>query len=113
MNSDNFKVNLSLRDAISKLDAGIIRQSVTGERIDYHVITGDEDNGAILIVYEKYFQRVGNRITLTVVIDNLDGQTKIHSVGGGAAQGMFLKFDWGSSKSFTSLPRDIFRMDII
>ncbi len=113
MNSDNFKVKLSLRDAISKLDDNIIRQSVTGEKIDYHVITGNEDNGAILIVYEKYFQRVGNRITLTVVIDNLDGQTKVHSIGGGAAQGMFFKFDWGASESFTSLPREIFMMDII
>lgn len=28
MNSDNFKVNLSLRDAVLKLDGGLIRQSV-------------------------------------------------------------------------------------
>ncbi|HJG96704.1 MAG TPA: DUF6054 family protein [Romboutsia timonensis] len=113
MNADNFKVNLSLRDTISKLDSGIVRESVTGERIDYHVITGNEDNGAILLVYEKYFSRVGNRITLTIVVDNLDGYTKVHSIGGGASQGMFLKFDWGASASFTSLPRSIFRNDII
>lgn len=30
---DNFKVNLSFRDTILKLYDGIIRQSVTGERI--------------------------------------------------------------------------------
>ena len=113
MNADNFKVNLSLRDTISKLDSGIVRESVTGERIDYHVITGNEDSGAILLVYEKYFSRVGNRITLTIVVDNLDGHTKVHSIGGGAAQGMFFKFDWGASASFTSLPRSIFRNDII
>jgi len=113
LNADNFKVNLSLKDTISKLDNGIVSVSVTGERIDYHVIIGNEDNGAILLVYEKYFSRVGNRITLTIVVDNLDGQTKVHSIGGGAAQGMFFKFDWGASESFTSLPRDILRNNII
>lgn len=51
MNSDNFKVNLSLRDTLSKLDFGIVKESVTGEKIDYHIITGNEDNGAILLVY--------------------------------------------------------------
>lgn len=61
MNSDNFKVNLSLRDEISKLD----------------------------------------------------DPTKIHSAGGGATEGMFLKIDWGASKNFTSLHREIFRRDII
>ena len=107
MNTDNFNVNLSLRETISKLDDGVVKQSVTGERLDYHVITGNEDNGAVLLVYEKYFARVGNRITLTIVVDNLDGETKVHSIGGGAGQGMFFKFDWGASESFTSLPRDI------
>ena len=48
MNADNFKVNLSLRDTISKLDSGIVRESVTGERIDYHVITGNEDKKTFL-----------------------------------------------------------------
>lgn len=113
MNADNFKVNLSLKDTISELDSGIVRESVTGERIDYHVIIGNEDNGAILLVYEKYFYRVGNRITLTIVVDNLNGQTKVHSIGGGAAQGMFFKFDWGASEDFTSLPRSILRNNII
>lgn len=113
MNSDNFKVNLSLRDTLSKLDFGIVKESVTGEKIDYHIITGNEDNGAILLVYEKYFQRVGNRITLTIVLDNINGPTKVHSIGGGAAQGMFFKFDWGASESFTSLPRKILSKYII
>lgn len=107
LNSDNFKVNLSLMDTISKLDNGIIKESVTGEKIDYHIITGNEISGAILLVYEKYFYRVGNRITLTIVVDDLRGVTKVHSIGGGAAQGMLFKFDWGASESFAALPRDI------
>lgn len=113
MNTDNFKVNLTLRDTISKLDDGILKESATGEKIDYHVITGNEDEGAVLLVYEKYFARVGNRITLTIVVDNLDSSTKIHSIGGGAAQGMLFKFDWGASENFASLPRKILENNII
>ena len=113
MNSDNFKVNLSLKDTIEMLHKGIIRESSTGERIDYHIITGDEESGAVLLVYEKYFARVSNKVTLTIVVDNLEKKTKVHSIGGGASQSVFFKFDWGASKSFTSLPREILRKYIV
>ncbi len=107
MKVDDFKVNLSLRDTIDKLDKGIKRESVTGEKIDYYVITGDEDRGAVLLVYEKYYSRVNNRVTLTITVDNLEGTTKVHCIGGGSSQGIFFKNDWGASSNFTALPRDI------
>lgn len=112
MNADNFKVKLSLRETISELSKGISRDSVTSERIDYHIISGNEDNGAVLLVYEKYFARVSNKITLTIVVDNLEGVTKVHSIGGGASQSMFFNIDWGASDSFTSLPRNILSQNI-
>ena len=113
LNTDDFKVSISLIDTIERLENHVIRESVTGEKIDHHVITGNEENGAVLLVFEKYFSRVGNRITLTVVVDNLSGVTKVHSIGGGAAQGMFFKFDWGASGSFASLPRNVLESYII
>jgi len=36
-------------------------------------------------------------LTLTVVIDDLTGRTRVHSVSGGGGEGLF-RFDWGASK---------------
>lgn len=40
LNADNFKVNLSLKDTISKLDNGIASLSITGERIEQFLYNG-------------------------------------------------------------------------
>jgi hypothetical protein len=52
------------------------------------------------MVFEKYFYRVSNRLTMTVIIDNFEGRTRVHCVSGGGSQGVFFRFDWGSSDSF-------------
>lgn len=87
-------------DEVAKLIANVIvNNSITGELIDeYRTDTG---NGTMLIVqvYEKHYYRAGNRLTLTVVIDNLSGKTHIHAIGGGGGQGLF-RIDYGASGSF-------------
>lgn len=113
MSVDNFKVNLSLRDTVTMLDKGIVDGSISGERIDYHVVIGDDEHGVIVLIYEKYFYRAGNRLSLTVTVDNINGTTNIHSVGAGGGQGVFFSFDWGAGDKFTSAPRDILQSYII
>ena len=110
--ADNFKINLSLNETVKMLDNGIVNGSITGERIDYHVITGNDSMGVIVLVYEKHFYRAGNRLTLTVIVDNMNGVTNIHSIGSGGGEGFF-KFDWGASEAFTSAPRSILNNHLI
>lgn len=106
MSCDNLKVRLSIKETVKILDEGIVTGSITGERVDYHVVTGNDDIGVVVLVYEKHFYRAGNRLTLTITVDNMSGVTKVHSVGAGGGEGLF-KFDWGASEKFTSAPRDI------
>jgi hypothetical protein len=40
--------------------------------------------------------------SLTVTIDNLDGQTKVHAVASGGSEGIFIRFDWGEGKNFAN-----------
>jgi len=42
MTGDNFNVNLSLSEVAELLDKGIVNGSITGERIDYHVVNIDD-----------------------------------------------------------------------
>lgn len=112
MSGDNFKVTLGLKEAIELLDEGIVEGSFTGERVDYYVVHADNNHSVIVVVYEKHFYRAGNRLTLTVVIDNISGITNVHSIGAGGGEGLF-RFDWGASEKFTNAPREILAKYII
>ncbi|WP_195972747.1 DUF6054 family protein [Clostridium thermobutyricum] len=112
MSGDNFNVNLGLREVVELLDKGIVSGSFTGERIDYHVVKVDEVHATIIIVYEKHFYRAGNRLTLTVCINNINDITHVHCIGAGGGQGFF-RFDWGAGDTFTSAPREILKKYIV
>ena len=65
-----------------------------------------EDGAVCLVsVYEKHYWRAGNRLTLTVTVDNLQGRTRVYLVSGGGGEGLF-RFDWGASQSFESVVQD-------
>ena len=101
----DFYVSVSPNEAIDLIDKQVINGSITGEKIDEYV--SDMGNGTTLTVsvYEKHYYRAGNRLTLTVVADNLRGKTHIHVGSGGGGQGL-LRFDWGASGSFEDTVMD-------
>ncbi len=95
----DFYVSIYPEEAMELLNRHIVNGSITGELIDKYVNTTDDGKVVIVLVYEKHYYRAGNRLTLTVAIDNLSGKTHVHSAGGGGGQGL-LRFDWGASNSF-------------
>ncbi len=95
----DFDVRISPQETMRIINKAIVNGSITGECIDEYV--NDMGNGTMVavMVFEKHYYRAGNRLTLTVVIENLSGVTHIHTAGGGGGQGLF-RFDWGASGSF-------------
>lgn len=63
----------------------------------YNRSTGDYE--VFVFVLEKYFMRTSNRASMTVIIDNFEGTTKVHAVASGSAEGVFFRFDWGAGNS--------------
>ena len=59
----------------------------------------------VVAVYEKHYYRAGNRLTLTVILDDLTGQTRVHCISGGGGEGLF-RFDWGAADSFENVVHD-------
>lgn len=112
MSANTFYVSLSMQEAIELLDKGIVKGSITGERIDYHAINSESGSSCIVAVYEKHYYRAGNRLTLTVCIDNMESTTRVHAVGGGGGEGFF-RFDWGASDDFSNAPVHILKDYII
>ena len=89
--------------AIRAIEGG----SFTGELIDRYQIS-DGDKTCIVLVFEKHYYRAGNRLTLTVTLDNLSSVTRVHLVGGGGGEGLF-RFDWGAAESFEQCVVDALR----
>jgi len=55
-----------------------------------------------LIVYEKYFMRVSNRVSLSIMLSEVKGKTQIVAIASGASQSVLFSFDWGSEEDFVS-----------
>ena len=99
---DTFFVSLSIHSAMDVIDRAVVGGSITGERIDMYGQRAANGGGFVVLVYEKHYYRAGNRLTLTVTLDDFSGKTRVHCVSGGGGEGLF-RFDWGAADSFTGV----------
>ncbi|MBQ8276778.1 MAG: hypothetical protein IJZ02_09195 [Clostridia bacterium] len=97
--ANTFTVSLSPAHAAERICDAVEGGSLTGELIDHYVIGRADGGQCIVLVFEKHYYRAGNRLTLTVTIDDMSGKTRVHTVGGGGGEGLF-GFDWGAAESF-------------
>lgn len=95
-----FFVSVDIDAAANLIDRAVVDKSITGQCIDTYTLDSESSQCRVM-VYEKHFLRVSNRLTLTVVIDNFDGKTRVHCVSGGG--GDALRFDWGASDRFAGV----------
>ena len=98
-------VTCSIGQCAELIHSAIVDGSVTGELLDRHEVQSPDGLKCLVMVYEKHYWRAGNRLTLTVTIDNMSGRTRVHTVGGGGGEGLF-RFDWGASQSFEGVVQD-------
>ena len=94
-----FTVSCALEECAERICRAVVDGSVTGECIDRYRAGGPDGRSCLALVFEKHYYRAGNRLTLTVIIDNLQGPTRVHTISGGGGEGFF-RFDWGASDSF-------------
>lgn len=100
MNNIDIRVKLTPERAEELITGQIINGSISGELIDRYSVSNEHNHTLIVLVFEKYYMRNSSRASLTVTIENLESVTKVHAVGSGGGQGLFLKFDWGASNNF-------------
>lgn len=110
--SDTFFVSLDMNKAAEIIKKGVVDGSVTGELIDNHLISSQTGCSVIVMVFEKHYYRAGNRLTLTVTLDDFSGETRVHTASGGGGEGLF-RFDWGASESFARIAKDVLSRFIV
>jgi len=99
---DNITVSLDPDAAAGIVKDYVLKSGISAECVcEYR---SDAQNGAkmILLVFEKYFMRTSSRASLTVAIENLEGRTRVCSVGSGGGKGALFGFDWGAGEDFAS-----------
>lgn len=101
MATSDFNVSISPSAAMKVITDYILNRNISGEIIDSYSIPCPDGKECCFAVLEKYYQRAGNRLTLSVVISNIAGATHVHAVAGGAGQGVFFKFSWFAEESFS------------
>ena len=101
---DSYSVSLGLRECGEAIHAAVT-DSVTGELVDHYELTHPGVGTCVVAVYEKHYYRAGNRLTLTVVLDDFTGRTRVHCISGGGGEGLF-RFDWGAAESFEGVVHD-------
>lgn len=101
MSVREFTVSILPAAAMDVIEQFVVRGSISGTLVDRYVRRLDDYEVHVLVL-EKYYMRSSNRASLTVTIDNLEGQTKVHAVASGGSEGMFLRFDWGAGNNFAN-----------
>lgn len=94
-------VSLDVQGAIKAIEKKVVWGSISGECIDRYIIELPGKGQLAMMVYEKHYMRMGNRLSLTVTLDDFTGKTRVHCVSGGG--GELLGFDWGASEGFESV----------
>ena len=79
----SYHVTLSLDDC-RDLIYDTVTDSVTGALIGAHTVEGRDGRRCQVDVYEKHYYRAGNRLTLTVILDDFGAGTRVRCIGGGA-----------------------------
>lgn len=97
----DINVSISLSEAEKHINNAIINSRLQGVLIDRIVINETNDSVCVINVFEKHYLRIGKKLTLTVIYDNMNKFTRIHAVCGGMKQGI-LSCDFGASGNFTS-----------
>ena len=84
--NESYFVSPTLEGCETIIDHAVM-DSVTGTFLDRYEVSHPAGGRCVVLVYEKHYYRAGNRLTLTVTMDDFTGQTRVHCASGGGGEG--------------------------
>jgi hypothetical protein len=103
VNMDRYRIKLHPFEAADYLRQYVENSGVTSECVADYRNQGSESYAAVFMVFEKYMMRNSSRTSLSVMIENLGGETIVVASGSGGGEMALLKFDWGAGKKLQNL----------
>ncbi len=102
MEETDFYLSKTIAEAVEQIKSRL-EDSLTMTLLSEYERKTPQGNSLCVLVLEKHYFRVGNRLTLTVVLDDWEGRTHVHAVSGGGSESLFTRFDWGAGEDFVAL----------
>ncbi|MUK87893.1 hypothetical protein GMD78_05705 [Ornithinibacillus sp. L9] len=99
-----FKVSLEPYQAFNKLMSDIELKSCLVFNDRKSIKFSNEE--MFILVYEKYYLRINSTASLTVTLDNLNGETIVKCISTGNSEGL-LNISWGADKQFIKIVEKI------
>ena len=96
-------VNLTPNDTANLIQQYISNSGLSTQCIGTYGNISPEGRQAVMLGFEKYFMRNSSRASLSVMVENLSGPTRVCALGSGGGQNALFKFDWGASGDFEGL----------
>jgi hypothetical protein len=96
-------VSLAPGEVEDIIERAVEHSGLSVEKIDTHHSKAPDGREAILLVYDKYYMRNSSRASLSILIENVSGDTTVVAIGSGGSQGALINFDWGSAGNFESV----------
>ncbi len=93
-------VGISPTEAAQVVKARVEASGTSVECVGEYANRSPEGREVVLLVFEKYYMRNSSRASLSVVLENVNGQTWVGYTGSGGGQGALLSFDWGTADDF-------------
>ena len=85
---------------------GVLAKGMSCELVEQTERTGGGARFAFL-VFEKFFFRASNRLSLSALLIEQGGLIDATLVGAGGGQGPLLRFDWGSEENFAGVGAEV------
>lgn len=72
----------------------------TGISVTYVDEAWNADQSVCMLVFEKYFMRVENRVSLSILVTMENQEVCVDLIGSGGGRGAIFSFSWGSEEDF-------------
>jgi len=105
----SFNVDLSIEEAVEKIKSAYIGATFSIDR--KKTIKFSDEKKCVILVGQKYFQRVENFVAVTIIINNIGEYTNIEVISTGGSLGFW--GDLGAESDFEKQIEKIFKDYII
>ncbi|MHB1485579.1 MAG: DUF6054 family protein [Saccharofermentanales bacterium] len=98
----------NVNETVRILTNGILQSGLSCELVDSVRKTYGSMEFCVM-VFEKYYMRAENRVSLTVIVSGTGDDVAVEAIGSGGGRGPLFSFSWGAEDDFVGTVVDVLK----